>query len=36
VPPGEIRERLAELGRPNLVLIVVDTLRADSTTPYGF
>jgi arylsulfatase A-like enzyme len=24
------------LGRPNLVLIVVDTLRADWTTPYGF
>ena len=36
MPPGEIRERLAELGRPNLVLIVVDTLRADWTTPYGF
>ena len=27
---------LAALGRPNLVLIVVDTLRADRTTPYGF
>ena len=36
VPPAEIRERLAALGRPNLVLIVVDTLRADWTTPYGF
>jgi arylsulfatase A-like enzyme len=36
VHPGEIRERLAALGRPNLVLIVVDTLRADWTTPYGF
>jgi arylsulfatase A-like enzyme len=24
------------LGRPNLVLIVVDTLRADFTSPYGF
>jgi arylsulfatase A-like enzyme len=33
--PGEIRERLAALGRPNLVLIVVDTLRPDFTTPYG-
>ncbi len=35
-PPSELRARLAELGRPNLVLIVVDTLRADWTTPYGF
>jgi arylsulfatase A-like enzyme len=32
----EIPERLAALGQPNLVLIVVDTLRADFTTPYGF
>jgi arylsulfatase A-like enzyme len=35
-PRGEIRTRLAALGRPNLVLIVVDTLRADRTSPYGF
>ena len=35
VPRAEIAERLAELGRPHLVLIVVDTLRADWTTPYG-
>jgi arylsulfatase A-like enzyme len=35
-PPAEIPDRLAALGRPNLVLIVVDTLRADFTTPYGF
>jgi arylsulfatase A-like enzyme len=35
-PPAEIPQRLAALGRPNLVLIVVDTLRADWTTPYGF
>ncbi len=34
--PAEIPERLAALGQPNLVLIVVDTLRADFTTPYGF
>jgi arylsulfatase A-like enzyme len=34
-PRGEIRARLAAEGRPNLVLIVVDTLRADRTTPYG-
>jgi arylsulfatase A-like enzyme len=34
--PAEIAERLAALGQPNLVLIVVDTLRADFTTPYGF
>ena len=36
VAPADIRARLAALGRPNLVLIVVDTLRADFTTPYGF
>jgi arylsulfatase A-like enzyme len=35
VPPAEIPERLAALGHPNLVLIVVDTLRADFTSPYG-
>ncbi len=35
-PPAEIPARLAALGRPNLVWIVVDTLRADYTTPYGF
>jgi arylsulfatase A-like enzyme len=35
-PRGELRARLAEEQRPNLVLIVVDTLRADRTTPYGF
>jgi len=34
VPASAIRERLAG-DRPNLVLIVVDTLRADFTTPYG-
>jgi choline-sulfatase len=34
--PIEIPERLAALGRPNIVMIVVDTLRADYTTPYGF
>jgi arylsulfatase A-like enzyme len=36
VPPGEIPKRLAALGRPHIVLILVDTLRADWTTPYGF
>ena len=36
VPPSEIPDRLAALERPNLVLIVVDTLRADWTTPYGY
>jgi arylsulfatase A-like enzyme len=36
VAPAAIPERLAALGHPNLVLIVVDTLRADFTTPYGF
>jgi arylsulfatase A-like enzyme len=32
VAPEQVRERLAS---PNLVLIVVDTLRADWTSPYG-
>ncbi len=36
VPRAEIAARLAASGRPNLVLVVVDTLRADWTTPYGF
>ena len=36
VPPGEVSARMAAIARPNLVLIVVDTLRADWTTPYGF
>ncbi len=35
VPASEIAERLSHVGRPNLVLIVVDTLRADRTSPYG-
>jgi len=34
-PASGVRERLASLGQPNLVLIVVDTLRADWTSPYG-
>jgi len=36
VPPQEIRARLSATGSPNLVLIVVDTLRADFLSPYGF
>jgi choline-sulfatase len=36
VARDEIRARIAEAPRPNLVLCVVDTLRADRTTPYGF
>ncbi len=36
MPPAEIPARLGALERPNLVLIVVDTLRADFTSPYGF
>jgi len=36
VPRDRIPARLDALERPNLVLIVVDTLRADYTTPYGF
>jgi choline-sulfatase len=35
VSRAELAQRLAALGHPNLVLIVVDTLRADWTTPYG-
>ena len=35
VPRSELAQRLSELAHPNLVLIVVDTLRADWTTPYG-
>jgi arylsulfatase A-like enzyme len=35
-PRSGIRARLAAFARPNLVLIVVDTLRADRVTPYGF
>ncbi|MCP5055999.1 MAG: sulfatase-like hydrolase/transferase [bacterium] len=35
-PAAEISARLAALGTPDIVLIVVDTLRADWTTPYGF
>jgi choline-sulfatase len=33
---AEVAAQLGALGQPNLVLIVVDTLRADFTTPYGF
>ncbi len=36
LPPERLAERLDALDRPNLLLIVVDTLRADWTTPYGF
>ena len=35
-PPEILAARLATLDRPNLVLVLVDTLRADWTTPYGF
>ncbi|MGH0029784.1 MAG: sulfatase [Myxococcota bacterium] len=35
VAPGEVRERLADAAPPNLVLFLVDTLRADATSPYG-
>ncbi len=36
VAPAEIPAQLQALGQPSLVLILVDTLRADFTTPYGF
>ena len=35
VPRAELAERLGGLERPHLVLILVDTLRADWTSPYG-
>jgi arylsulfatase A-like enzyme/Flp pilus assembly protein TadD len=35
-PKGDLRVKLAELGRPHIVLVLVDTLRADWTSPYGF
>jgi len=35
VARGELAERIATLERPHLVLILVDTLRADWTEPYG-
>jgi len=34
-PAADASERLAKLGRPNIVLFLVDTLRADVLTPYG-
>jgi arylsulfatase A-like enzyme len=34
--PQDVRAKLRQIERPNIVLIVVDTLRADWTTPYGF
>jgi arylsulfatase A-like enzyme len=36
VPAAEIPERIEAIGQPDIVLIVIDTLRADWTTPYGF
>ena len=33
--PDEIRAKLQEIGPPHLVLLFVDTLRADWTSPYG-
>ena len=35
-PAAEIPARMEALGQPDIVLIVIDTLRADWTTPYGF
>ncbi len=35
VPASRIHARLRAIDRPNIVLIVVDTLRADWTSPYG-
>ena len=36
LPRERLAERLEQLEQPNLLLIVVDTLRADWTSPYGF
>ena len=35
-PPTEVRAKLAAIEHPNIVLVLVDTLRADWTTPYGY
>jgi arylsulfatase A-like enzyme len=35
VPREQIEPRIRGLGRPHIVLVVVDTLRADWTSPYG-
>jgi arylsulfatase A-like enzyme len=35
VTPAEVPARLRALGRPNVVLLICDTLRADWLTPYG-
>ena len=35
-PPANVLDRLKRIDRPNIVLILVDTLRADWTSPYGF
>jgi arylsulfatase A-like enzyme len=35
VPAAEVPARLATLDRPNVVLLLADTLRADWLTPYG-
>ncbi|MBW1685436.1 MAG: sulfatase [Deltaproteobacteria bacterium] len=35
-PPQDVRAKLRQIERPNVVLILVDALRADWTTPYGF
>jgi len=35
LPAEAVLPELRRLERPNLVLVVVDTLRADWTTPYG-
>jgi arylsulfatase A-like enzyme len=36
VAAGGVLAKLRQLERPNIVLVLVDTLRADWTTPYGF
>jgi arylsulfatase A-like enzyme len=36
VAPADVLAKLRQLERPNIVLILVDTLRADRTSPYGF
>jgi arylsulfatase A-like enzyme len=35
-PAADVRAKLRQLEPPNIVLILVDALRADWTTPYGF
>ena len=36
VPAADIPERIEAIPQLDIILILIDTLRADWTTPYGF